>query len=682
MKRLTIITLFLLSLIETVSAQTEVSLLFPEQNYQFRKGQTYRVRWSTGLSTTDDSIDYHLTIKEVLSGQTPEQAMEENSAVYSRSKLGIRNRLEQSSLFGSVNLQTHYVWQVEYVVYSGGSSVTNYSPLGLFYTPLIIEIFYAGNRRIVIDSGGIDLSNYSGRGVVEAMFTDTIENRVPVEINNVSLRESSGIYYLESGNVIQVDTLVNFSIKPRELGFSLDTGNLSANPFYLTSNRVSFDAEFSLDLGTIGINDTLIASGEISITSFYIYGGIYQSSKIKFSNNLFSQNIVIDSSRVQFNQYGSRASPIYGVSFRGTSTNDYLKKAKDSTLIEYTWQSENQLNYLELENDDRDTLALFSELGTSFRLGSAILDMNDTMSHESKPKEWKGLLSNRIDIIQDGQLTQYDSVGLFSVDSSGMHLEISYGLSQERTFAQIPYSHGFDSVSYSLQGAGVVSGALFGSIESELYAEDPIELFYTIDSSKMSMFPNMILGDDTLVFSAPYIEEPFDIYGDSVSLVWYNMGEQFTYQIDISKDTFKTFEDGYENFVVEDSTVQLIGLDPLTTYQYRIRAYNGETLYSKTPEELIFSFTTGEEIEIVILSEEFKTLTLYPNPTKGLLHLEQQNLSGAYEYNVFDLTGRKVLTRGSIKDSALDISSLSKGVYVIQVLQNEKEITRQRVIKE
>jgi tetratricopeptide (TPR) repeat protein len=80
-----------------------------------------------------------------------------------------------------------------------------------------------------------------------------------------------------------------------------------------------------------------------------------------------------------------------------------------------------------------------------------------------------------------------------------------------------------------------------------------------------------------------------------------------------------------------------------------------------------------------------KTTTLvdkpyvYPNPTKGDIHIKNLNFKD-YNYMVFDYTGKLVL-EGESKSTPINLSQLSSGVYILKAIKNE-QIETFRIIKD
>lgn len=78
--------------------------------------------------------------------------------------------------------------------------------------------------------------------------------------------------------------------------------------------------------------------------------------------------------------------------------------------------------------------------------------------------------------------------------------------------------------------------------------------------------------------------------------------------------------------------------------------------------------------------EETSDFKLYPNPTlNDIIYIITKDNSGK-EIIVYDIFGKEVL-RARITTNILNISSLSPGVYVLQVIENSKTMTRKLVVK-
>ncbi len=79
-------------------------------------------------------------------------------------------------------------------------------------------------------------------------------------------------------------------------------------------------------------------------------------------------------------------------------------------------------------------------------------------------------------------------------------------------------------------------------------------------------------------------------------------------------------------------------------------------------------------------SEEIAEFKLYPNPvSEGTVYMTSRE-NGTKSVVVYDVFGKVVLT-DRISAHSLNISSLVPGVYVLQVSEGKKTITRKLVVK-
>ncbi len=72
-------------------------------------------------------------------------------------------------------------------------------------------------------------------------------------------------------------------------------------------------------------------------------------------------------------------------------------------------------------------------------------------------------------------------------------------------------------------------------------------------------------------------------------------------------------------------------------------------------------------------------VSIYPNPVKDVLNIDIKNNNG--EVKIFDLTGRVVKTSSVNKSGSVDVSKLSKGLYIVEITMNGSKVTK-KIIKE
>ncbi|MFO8054869.1 MAG: T9SS type A sorting domain-containing protein [Bacteroidales bacterium] len=95
-----------------------------------------------------------------------------------------------------------------------------------------------------------------------------------------------------------------------------------------------------------------------------------------------------------------------------------------------------------------------------------------------------------------------------------------------------------------------------------------------------------------------------------------------------------------------------------------------------------------ENPTVNIEAPQQKEFSLYPNPTNGILHVEVENGSAAFnkdkvqKLTVCDITGKQLLAKTRVQPpETIDISGLESGIYIISVQTGDKVFTR-KIIKE
>ncbi len=76
------------------------------------------------------------------------------------------------------------------------------------------------------------------------------------------------------------------------------------------------------------------------------------------------------------------------------------------------------------------------------------------------------------------------------------------------------------------------------------------------------------------------------------------------------------------------------------------------------------------------------TVRIYPNPANNKLHISILNYSQKGEIVIYDIAGKRMLNSElSSSTQTVDISSLTKGIYIIEI-KFRKGVFKQRIIKE
>src|SRR6056297_11710 len=114
----------------------------------------------------------------------------------------------------------------------------------------------------------------------------------------------------------------------------------------------------------------------------------------------------------------------------------------------------------------------------------------------------------------------------------------------------------------------------------------------------------------------------------------------------------------------------------LTPNQYKMKKiyfilFLGFTLLNHAQDNTLLAQNTTTEIS------GFK---LYPNPATADIVYVTTEQNAIKQIRIFDVFGELILT-DRISSKTLDISRLSPGVYMVQVVENQKSINRKLVVR-
>lgn len=155
------------------------------------------------------------------------------------------------------------------------------------------------------------------------------------------------------------------------------------------------------------------------------------------------------------------------------------------------------------------------------------------------------------------------------------------------------------------------------------------------------------------------------------------------YQVQLASDM--NFETILVDQKLEPENASLaipIYLEKNTQYYWRARAFKSLDTTAWSAE---WTFLTIGEVGI---SEpgDIPGLSLYPNPASNNLFIQMERLTDeVMQIRISDLLGRPVLEReinfaSSGKLQAIDVSALSKGIYMMQISSGSKVMTRKLII--
>lgn len=74
-------------------------------------------------------------------------------------------------------------------------------------------------------------------------------------------------------------------------------------------------------------------------------------------------------------------------------------------------------------------------------------------------------------------------------------------------------------------------------------------------------------------------------------------------------------------------------------------------------------------------------ITLFPNPVDNVLNFKTSNFSNVSKVSIYDLIGNQILKDKNVINDNIDISNLSKGIYLIKMTTTNDEIITKKIIK-
>ena len=123
--------------------------------------------------------------------------------------------------------------------------------------------------------------------------------------------------------------------------------------------------------------------------------------------------------------------------------------------------------------------------------------------------------------------------------------------------------------------------------------------------------------------------------------------------------------------------------DTATEYQFRLRINYNESKEAPVVGDYL-QFDNWDLVEMDATGiREFNNFhfDIYPNPASGLVHVATE-LEGAKTLSVFNMAGKEVLRKPVFElQSALDVSSLEPGIYMLRITDGVRERTRKLSIQ-
>jgi len=139
-------------------------------------------------------------------------------------------------------------------------------------------------------------------------------------------------------------------------------------------------------------------------------------------------------------------------------------------------------------------------------------------------------------------------------------------------------------------------------------------------------------------------------------------------------DIIGTFSGGTANFAIDvtlrrKSTVT----SPSTTFNL---SSQWDSYATDTCNNLASKIVKPIEEEIADSDE----IVIYPNPSDGNFYVGFDNVDTTYSIEIISFAGQKVFEKQNTTDSAIAVSHLAKGIYIVQIITDSKTLIKKIII--
>lgn len=132
------------------------------------------------------------------------------------------------------------------------------------------------------------------------------------------------------------------------------------------------------------------------------------------------------------------------------------------------------------------------------------------------------------------------------------------------------------------------------------------------------------------------------------------------------------------------NTFQTSGLQTNKRYYWRMRTNVGSANSAWSPT---FTFETGTSVgenELVGQTPGFQVSSVFPNPVTEMLNIKfSSRETGDLELSIIDVTGKKIISdrlpvsRTDDQQLSIDLSELSSGIYILELILNNEKYSSQ-----
>ena len=176
----------------------KIELLYPEEEGGFRKRELPYLKWGPLTRTAPgQQVNYHVEIAEMEINESVEDALNRSPLwLFYETYPTTGNYNETFSIPTELSKTRSYAWQIK--AFSNGQEVGT-SGKRKFFGPPLMEHFYAGIHRVIVDYVNDDINDFSGTGRVR--LSDDPYDWTEVEFEHLVVEDVGGYFVLKSGEI-------------------------------------------------------------------------------------------------------------------------------------------------------------------------------------------------------------------------------------------------------------------------------------------------------------------------------------------------------------------------------------------------------------------------------------------------------------------------------------------------
>ncbi len=616
--------------------------------------------------------------------------------------------------------------------YAVGISAENQSSLLLIFNSIdgLIVSDVGFNVGISVESSEANIldntiSNIEGGTCLGMQLNTGTYEVLSNNIGDISSEDmAAGIYTESSDCQIQINTISNLGPAPAVIGIRLNGESNTCDVYDNTISELNAST-FCVGIGTDGDNNTysiynneihsitnsdeiifIAVSADASDNAYENTNNIYRNkihdieitagngtiigiaTSVLGTHNIYN-NLIYDLKNPNYNE--TQGIAVAAMKFEGGTNNVFYNTA----FLDYNSAAANNANCLILVQDE-DAILQSVDMrnnifvnNTDITTGNLAIGILNITSGQDVSWMSENTNNNLYFIgIEGGSLKQ-------PVYFDGINFEQT--LSDYQTYIQ-------GATGYNVEDASMTENPPFLGIEdfninpevetavesAGIQITSPFNITTDIDN-KLRWGETGYLGGGTAPDIGAYEKyEPIVITADADNITTTTAtlnGTVLPNGIDISDIVFEygTAPDNYTYTItatpstasgndVVDIKGDITGLEILTTYYFRIKASVGELYY--VGDE--FSFTS---LEVSIDKPDNYSVTVYPNPTTGILTIS--TLNDIQKITVSYLTGKVILNKQYTKNNQqmfIDFSEYGKGIYFINIKTNNNSFTEKVIV--